>query len=224
MFLYNEADTKAHYASKSREMKNILDDLEQIVIESKVSLEGNSFYYHNSLHIFLELYNKQLNLFWCGKQASTRICEIGFNAGHSTMLMLLGRDTTPLDFTIFDIGEHAYTNPTLNYIVSKFPHIKFEYVEGDSTQTMPKWIKDNPQYLETYDVIHVDGGHTEKCIFNDMKNVDLLVKKGGIIIIDDTQDDIINKYVDLYISTGQYQELKVLNTIGYRHRIIWKSL
>jgi len=55
-----------------------------------------------------------------------------------------------------------------------------------------------------------------------MKNTDLLVKKNGIVIIDDTNDYIINNYVDLYLSHGNYIELNLLPTVGYPHRIIKK--
>ena len=58
--------------------------------------------------------------------------------------------------------------------------------------------------------------------YHDMKNTDLLVKKNGIVIIDDTNSYIINKYVDLYLSTGNYIELNLLSTFGYPHRIIKK--
>ena len=138
------------------------------------------------------------------------------------MLMLLGRDNTPLEFTIFDIGQHAYTKPCLTYIKSKYPHITFEYVEGDSTVTMASWILENQALVESYDVVHVDGGHSEHCISNDMKHADILVKNGGIVIVDDTYIDYINMHVDLYISSGVYRELDVLKTEGYPHRIIQK--
>jgi len=152
------------------------------------------------------------------------MCEIGFNAGHSTMLLLLGRDKTPLDFTLFDIGHHPYTKPCLDYIISQFPHIKFDYIEGDSTVAMPKWIEANHTQIGLYDVVHVDGGHSKHCISNDMKNADILVKRGGIVIIDDTNVSHINKYVDLYISTGKYREMDVLKTKGYPHRILQKNI
>jgi uncharacterized protein YuzB (UPF0349 family) len=168
------------------------------------------------------LYSKQLNLFWCGKQATENICEIGFNAGHSAMLMLLGRNNTKTNFTIFDIGNHPYTKPCYEYIKSKFSFVNFEYVEGDSTVTMSEWINTHKELMYKYDVVHVDGGHDEHCISNDMKHTDLLVKVNGIVIIDDTNSNIINKYVDLYISTGNYVELKILPTYGYPHRIIKK--
>lgn len=182
----------------------------------------NAFYVNQTLDLYAELYTKQLNLFWCGKQALTKICEIGFNAGHSSMLLLLGRDKTTLDFTIFDIGYHPYTNPCLHYIKSQFQHINFEYIEGDSTLTMPNWIESNQSCLEQYDVVHVDGGHTEHCISNDMKNADLILKIGGIVIIDDTNLGHINGYVDLYVSNGKYREMDVLVTHGYPHRILQK--
>ncbi len=213
---------RSEYESKNNEKQTYLDDLKSIIIKSNASLEGNCFYHHTTLSIFPELYSKQLNLFWCGKQAVENICEIGFNAGHSTMLMLLGRTDTPLNFTIFDIGHHAYTKPSFEYIKSKFSHVNFEYVEGDSTIIMPEWINNQTELMYKYDVVHVDGGHGEHCISNDMKNTDLLIKKNGIVIIDDTNSNIINKYVDLYISNGNYIELKLLSTYGYPHRIIKK--
>jgi hypothetical protein len=163
-----------------------------------------------------------MNLFWCGKLAKKRICEIGFNAGHSCMLFLLGRDNSPLEFTIFDIGGPRYTRPCLEYIKHKFLHVDFEYIEGNSIITVPEWMKQHPELIGTYDVVHVDGGHAENCIFNDMRNTDILVKVNGIIIIDDTDASPINKFVDLYISTGNYIELDILRTFASSHRIIQK--
>jgi len=199
-----------------------LEDLKKIIFSTNSRPERNCFYRDLSFELYEELYTKQLNLFWRGKQAVSNICEIGFNGGHSTMLMLLGRDKTPLNYTVFDIGEHPYTKPCLDYIKSKFPHIKFKYVEGDSTVTMPALISFNTEIAGTYDVVHVDGGHTEHCIVNDMKNADKLVKTGGIVIVDDVNFDYINKCVDYYISTGKYAEMNLLKTSGYTHRVIKK--
>jgi hypothetical protein len=210
------------YESKNKEKEQYLNDLSQIVLNSNTLLEGNCFYYHQTLQLFNNLYTKQLNLYLCGKLATSNICEIGFNAGHSTMLLLLGRDKTPLNFTVFDIGVHAYTRPSLEYIKSKFLHVNFEYIEGDSTITMPEWINTNQTLCGKYDVVHVDGGHSEHCISNDMKNADILVKINGILIVDDTNDETINNYVNLYISNGNYIEVHILQTYGYKHRVIKK--
>jgi hypothetical protein len=218
----DELENINDYETCKNKKETFLNDVKKIVLDSNVLLEGNCFYYHNSFNLCPELYNKQLNIFCCGKKALTKICEIGFNAGHSCMLMLLGRDKSNLDFTVFDIGNHAYTKPCLNYVKSQFPNVNFEYIEGDSTINMPKWIELNKKYLETYDLVHVDGGHTEHCILNDMKNADLLVKKGGVLIVDDTNMHHVNKYVDLYVQNGKYKEMNVLKSTVYPHRILQK--
>jgi hypothetical protein len=223
MPIFDELAIRNEYERRSVEKQEILDGLQAIIVDSKSSLEGNSFYVHASLTLYPYLYTKQLNLFWSGKQAVTKMCEIGFNAGHSTMLLLLGREKTALDFTVFDIGHHPYTRPCLDYITTKFPHINFEYIEGDSTVSMPKWIDSHPTQIGTYDVIHVDGGHTEHCITNDMKNADILLKTGGILIVDDTYTYHINERVNLYVSSGKYREVDVLESFGYAHRIIRKN-
>ena len=213
-------EIKLEYESKI-EKEQYLNDLKEIIINSKSSLEGNCFYHNGTLNLSSELYPKQLNLFWCGKQGPQKICEIGFNAGHSAMLLLLG--SKPSTFTIFDIGHHSYSKPAFEYIQSKFTNTNFEYIEGDSTITVPKWINEHNE-LYSYDIVHVDGGHSDHCISNDMKHAHYLVKKNGIIIIDDTNFGSINKHVDLYLSTKKYIEVRVFKTYIYQHRIIQKII
>jgi hypothetical protein len=230
------------YDNKNAEMQTYLDDIKDIVVSSNAFFEGNCFYENGSLELSQNLYSLQLNLFWCGTpanhnmsltshsvdstntSANTHICEIGFNAGHSAMLLLLGRDsTTPLRFTIFDIGAHPYTLPCLNYIQSKFSQVNFEYIEGDSAITMPEWIANNNTLVGSYDLVHVDGGHSEYCVSNDMQNADVLLKVNGIIIIHDT-NSVIHQYVDSYISSGRYVEIMLIETYKYQHRAIRKIL
>lgn len=212
----------AEYDSLRDERQVHLDKLKGLIVASGVMPEGGCFYNHNSFDDHPSLKTKQLNLFWVGKQATTSICEIGFNAGHSAMVMLLGRERTPLQLTVFDIGTHPYTRPCMKYIESQNPEVKIEYVEGDSINTLPAWLSKNRSKRGTYDVVHVDGGHYELCISNDMRNADQLVRVGGLIVVDDTNMDFIDKHVDRYLSTGNYTELEIVLAEGYRHRIIQK--
>jgi hypothetical protein len=85
---------------------------------------------------------------------------------------------------------------------------------------MPGWIRAN--HVGLFDVVHVDGGHSEHCISHDMKNANLLVKNGGILIVDDTNIHYISSCVDTYVTSGKYKELDVAKTKGYQHRIIQK--
>jgi predicted O-methyltransferase YrrM len=207
------------YAERYPEMLIYLEDLKQIILEHipETKFEGNSFYHHQSIREYPELYNKQLNLFWCGKQAPSRICEIGFNAGHSAMLLLLASSATT--FTIFDIGHHQYTQPCLNYIEHIFPQVAFEYIVGDSTLTMPTQMEGRHQ---TYDLVHVDGGHSEFCATSDIKHADILLKPGGIMVVDDTDAPQINGLVESYLASRKYEVVNVLKTFGYPHRVIRK--
>lgn len=217
---YNGEEAKNEYNLLDEEKNKILYDLLKIINSCHHHLEGNSFYKHGTTELFPELYTKQVNLFWAGRQ-SQKMCEIGFNAGHSAMLFLLGR-TTPLQFTIFDINNYSYTRPCIDYVLSKFTNVKFEYIEGDSTATMPKWIETNKTEIGTYDLVHVDGGHTEECIKNDIRNADILLRDGGIMVVDDTDGPIVNRYVNDYINSTNYVEIDVLKTFGYPHRILRK--
>ena len=217
-------DFISEYEKYEDKKNEYVESLKQIILDSNESPEGNIFYPHKTLNLLPTLKAKQANLFWYGKQAKTKICEIGFNAGHSAMVMLLGRDQGPIDFTIFDINEHQYTMPCYNYIQSKFSNVSFEFIKGDSTKTIPKWIRLYPHLIGTYDLVHLDGGHSEYCIINDMKSSDMLVKKGGIIIIDDTNISHINMQVDKILALGNYEEVtEIVKTTQYLHRIIRKK-
>jgi len=201
-----------------------LKDLEELVVSTRYYLEGNCFFKHNTFDLYPELRSKQANLYATAKilKPHAKLCEIGFNAGHSALLFLLSSAHIPLHFTIFDLGCHPYTRPCLNYLASKFPNTVFEYIEGNSIQSFPEWVKITGPKAD-YDLIHVDGGHTPDCIKNDIKNGDSILKPKGLLIIDDTNIDYINAEVDLYIEQNNYKELDILETTGYKHRIIQKS-
>ena len=223
----DKSQIQTQYASHTVDIEYTLDDILKI-IESHSNIntfEGNCFYYHLSNRRFPELLYKQLNLFWCGQQAARRICEIGFNAGHSAYLMLLGQGGGALEFTVFDICEHRYVKPCIEYIKGHFPNTSLNLIEGDSTKTMPAWISAHHEALESYDVVHVDGGHTEHCITSDLENAKKLVKRGGILIIDDTNMPVINKKVDELLQNINegYEEITPFPTVGYQHRILRKN-
>ena len=216
-------------------LENHLLELENIINKCNVPLEGNIFYNHQGTRWNIgdklvrnpNFIEKQLNMYWCGSTAMEKICEIGFNAGHSCLLMLLSKTFKNLTFTIFDIVKHKYTMPCFNYIENNFSNINFELIKGDSVIEIPKWIDNNTGACNTYDIVHIDGGHSEECIKNDFINADKLVKHGGTIIIDDTDSTHINNFVNKYLDTKLYIELDILDTgalkkESYSHRIIKK--
>jgi predicted O-methyltransferase YrrM len=205
------------YEDVSETIEKHVKALEEIIKGTGVPLEGNSFYYHNSLRRFDQLLMKQINLFWAGQQVKNNIIEIGFNAGHSSLLFLLAAEGRHVDMTVFDLGAHAYVRPCLEYLRSQFSNANIKYIEGDSMKTLPEFKKTNPG---SYNVVHVDGGHDRDVVLSDIAVTADLVAPGGLFIIDDTNIDYISEIADACISSGAFVEEKILDTVGYQHRIL----
>lgn len=211
---------KSDFFSKARVIEEHINELQSIIEKADEELEGNCFYEHRTLTFRPELLPKQVNLFWAAQQVkNNKICEIGFNAGHSMLLFLLANDQIN-NISIFDLSIHKYTTQCAEYIYSKFPYCKIHLYWGDSKKKLPDFIQDFPENIEQYDLVHVDGGHTEDCVTNDIFYGQMLVSVNGLLIIDDTNVEFINSKVNDLINTGKYIEMKILDTPLYPHRIL----
>lgn len=188
------------------------DELRKICKEIGEKVEGNCFTQHQNIDCTInELIYKQLNHFSLGKNARN-IMEIGFNAGHSSLLYLLSNPNSKI--TIFDLCEHKYTMPCFKFLQSKFPN-RLEIFGGDSTKTVKEFYEMNPN--TKFDLIHIDGGH-----FNDVPNKDFfnsLKLASDIIIWDDTQMKELDTLLNNYISKGLVYEIFLYKTFIYEHRI-----
>ena len=189
---------------------------------SSWEIEGNCIYYHCTLIKDEKYKNKQKNLLYYGSKAKN-ICEIGFNAGHSAILMLINNTVdAPRKFTIFDIGRHRYTRPAVNFIKNIFPELLVEYIEGNSLITLASRIMLNPGEIGEYDLVHIDGGHDDACVYTDMALSVLLVAKGGFIIFDDASGPSIMAICQLWIESGYFRRAEQLDTTGGEHLILEK--
>jgi len=229
-----------YFISNKITIIDIYKDLNNIVLSicDNNNVEGNYNTFDNNCDNSIKnALCKQANLFWCSKiinndvnanvNVNVNICEIGFNAGHSSILILEGQENKSFNFTIFDIGLHLYMKPCFNFIKDKYKNANIELIEGDSIQTIPEWITNNKNCIGTYSLIHIDGGHSKECIENDMKNADLLINNNGIIIIDDTNYYYIKMCVDYYIKNKNYEEIFLLEIdekYCNPHRIIQKKM
>jgi predicted O-methyltransferase YrrM len=157
--------------------------IKEIVEASGELCEGNVFWSHydpepQEMSKFL---NKRINLFNYSQKAQS-IMEIGFNAGHSSLLFLLSNPTSTLQ--IFDLGVHRYTRPCFEYLSSQFPNrMKIEF--GDSRRTVPIYIAENTG--KVFDMIHIDGGHDECVVKADILNSIHLSDSKTVIISDDDE-------------------------------------
>lgn len=164
-----------------------------IIKDSGEILEGNIFMTHNTntySNVFLKK-TKNISNVLLNKNIKN-VIEIGFNAGFSTLLMLI---TNPnINITCCDLGEHSYVIPCYEKIKEIFGN-RINIIIGDSTKTLPN-ITGN------YDVIHIDGGHSSDVANSDIINSYRLSKQGTILIMDDYDfpnlHNIWNNYVKKY--------------------------
>jgi hypothetical protein len=220
--------------NKFDEISKYISDLGIIALNNTdTEIEGNYFFSVCDDDEFDKIYikHKQANLYFCSLESGLNICEIGFNAGFTSLLLLIARkNIKSTNLLIFDIGEHRYVKLCLEYLRKNFENedenIKttIKYIEGNSIITFPEYINNNPSLIGTFDLIHVDGGHTYECIINDMKNADILLKINGIIVIDDTNVNYIYETVNNYILSEKYIEIFILDLSKCisPHRIIKK--
>lgn len=134
-----------------------------------------------------------------------KICEIGVNAGHSLLLMLLVNPTA--EYTLFDLGNHRYTRPCVEYIRAQFPDTKIEIIYGNSVETIARYCAENPAQLSTYDLCHLDGGHTQAIFSHDYANVKKLVKMDGVVIFDDYNLPEIRSFIAKKLAEKEITEV-----------------
>jgi predicted O-methyltransferase YrrM len=142
-----------------------------------------------------------------------KICEIGVNACHSLLIMLL--INSEAEYLLFDLGNHKYTSISIDYIKKVFPNTKINIIYGNSVITLKDFIDNNSCENNTYDICHIDGGHTENIFINDYNNVKKIIKNDGIIIFDDYNYSDIKKFLNNKFDMNEiikYKNENILNT------------
>jgi predicted O-methyltransferase YrrM len=193
--------------------KHHLDKLKEIILSTGETLEGNIFYEHNTFKE-LDFFNKQVNLFSSARNKK-HILEIGFNAGHSTLLFLLASPDSIV--YCFDICEHKYTEKCFEYISSQFPN-RIKLFKGDSRKTIPDFTTENNNNI-IFDVIHIDGSHDFNIANCDFFNTLKLVKYKSILIFDDTDLPHIKFLWDGYVKDKHIKQLDILPVKTHKHFI-----
>ena len=109
-----------------------------------------------------------------------RIAEIGFNAGHSSVLFLSER--SDVEVTSFDIMRHGYVKVGKEFVDTNYPG-RHRLIGGDSLKSVPEFHCNHPG--ETFDLIFIDGGHRYDIALNDIINMKALAHKNTLVVIDD---------------------------------------
>lgn len=207
------------YIALSTTIDTHADQLTEIVKATGDNLEGNCFTIHQTTKRDEALLSKRINLFTAASQGS-QILELGFNAGHSALLLLLGcKEGATLEF--LDIGGHPYVRPCFQYLQQIRPEVPRRLVLGDSKHVLPlRVLRDGER--DVYDLIHMDGGHSMDCVINDLTLLYQLLKPGGWMIIDDA-DGFILEEINRFLRLGLFRHVQgQLETGVYPHLIVSK--
>ncbi len=178
----------------------INDYLMPIINNCNELLEGNIFMTHHTTNYTDVFVNKTKNI--CGLLLNKNIknvMEIGFNAGFSTLLMLISNPN--ITITCFDLGEHKYTLPCYEKIKETYGE-RVNIIIGDSTKTLQN-IDDK------FDLIHIDGGHSTEVANSDIINSYRLSKQGTILIMDDYDFPELHGLWDEYVSKYNLKKLDI---------------
>jgi len=185
-----DLQSNKHIISISKILENIDEKVEGNLI---CDITPYNFIYNDNLA-------KIKNLQYICKNKS-KICEIGVNACHSLLLMVLVNPTA--EYLLFDLNNHKYTEPCLDYIRTEFPNTKINIIYGNSVKTIYNYIKNNKNELNTYDFCHIDGGHTKDIFEHDFNNIKYLINNNKPVIFDDYNMNEIRQFINEKINNNE---------------------
>ena len=174
-----------------------------IIFKCGEPLEGNIFMNHQTTTYTDDFIHKVKNISSLVlNRTISKVMEIGFNAGFSTLLMLVSNPN--ITISCFDLGEHSYTKPCFEKLQELFPD-RLTIIYGDSTKTLPLVSSDIK-----YDMIHIDGGHSTDVAENDIIYSYSLCKQGTILIMDDYNFSNLHQLWDTYIKKLNLKSVDML--------------
>ena len=203
--------------------KYIEEHLLPIVHSVDESLEGNLFFHHGTTNICIDFLQKQYNILEIIDSLSKRekekegnsnisILEIGFNAGFSALLFLLANPNTKI--TCIDIGFHRYTYACYEKLRETFGEDRIGFLLGDSVEILPNIHDDDPKY----DLFYLDGSHSPDTLQSDLFHVGRLIRENGIVIMNDTNDPVVNTAFETFTERIHIQPVLQENTPYHKIR------
>lgn len=113
---------------------------------------------------------------------ATRIAEIGFNIGYSTIGFL---ESSPHAHVVsFELDARPCVELAKEFIDSRYPG-RHELVVGDSVSTVPEYAHVLGEGGAEFDLVFVDGSHEYQTVTADIRNSRRIAASGAIVIMDD---------------------------------------
>ena len=132
--------------------------------------------------------------------SKSRVLEIGFNSGFSSLLMLIANPN--LKIVSVDAGYHSYTPACGRYLEKEFGD-RFRLVMGDSRELLPILLHND----HDFDGYHIDGGHQEGVAESDLCSIINVAKDGSTICFDDADFPQLRRILTLYLLKGSVSHI-----------------
>lgn len=146
-----------------------------------------------------------------------RCLEIGFANGISALYILSSSKKNTL-VSIDPFQKTQWNNNGIKILTNSKLISRHNLIEKKSYEAMPELLKDNEG---KFDFIFIDGWHTFDYTLVDFFYADKLLRKGGIIVVDDAKHQGVAKCLK-YIDTNYnnfYKKIDSHNTIGVYRKI-----
>ena len=166
--------------------------------------EGGTYSYPFKLHAMRNLLGHVLR----DRAASqhVEVCEVGFNAGHSTLLWLM--QDPRVRVRAFDLGVHWYSPHVTGFFDAAFDAGRVEVVFGDSQETLPAFAAafNSTEPPEFCDLIFVDGDHHFAAALSDLRNLRAAARPGHhVLLMDDPDHDEVGRAWREIIADGSVE-------------------
>ena len=172
------------------------------------------------LQLYIQEYHKPKTKF--------NILEIGLAYGTSSIIMLnqLLKLKGKVDYTVIDANQtEQWKSIGYNHMKQYIQHknknnkknIKIELIEDYSQIAMSKLRK-------KYNFIFIDGSHDEKIVIQDLENSHKILKKNGLVILDDVRHEGVKQAIIVFFKKNKKQYKKIIikndnlfqeNTLNY---------
>ena len=192
-----------------------LRHLNEIASGTGEPLEGNLCYFHCQQDFKYSppdpRRGERRETFLRALAGRSRLLEIGFNAGHSTLLALTHSNAS---VTSVDNCSHAYTEPTAAHLQDAFPG-RLRFFPLDSRR-MPAISRELG--LGTHDMIYIDGGHGPDVFASDIATAITFSKPGTLVLVDDLYVPAIRQMTDRLVANcllAEYGNLETMKSGAY---------
>lgn len=192
--------------------------LNKIIKKSSGYLEGNIFYFNDSKDL------SELHLDFKDKRKNTAkfanlvdvIVEVGFNAGHSALLILSSNNEVM--YRGIDINCHTYTLPCFKHLKNYF-HDRIDLFLGNSLDVLPKVFNIYPEIKNKKIGWIIDGCHDIDVANKDLETILKLCSVDDIILFDDTErGGKLRDLIDVYVLSN-----KIKIVLDYNHQLFLKK-